>query len=96
MYQAVMITSTGVEILGISNSKKQLNEFLRDYIRRYVKDLYGWDDIEVITRESCYIILQKNNNFIATFKIRSVVSIIASPKELDEEKRNTETAKNAE
>ena len=96
MYQAIMITDTGVEILGISNSKKQINEFLRDYIHRYIKDVFGWDDIEVLTRESCYIILQKNNNFVAAFKIRSVSSIIASPEELAEEKRNTETAKNAE
>ena len=97
MYQAVMITSSGVEILGVSNSKKQINEFLRDYIHRYIKDVFGWDDIEVLTRENCYIILQKNNNFIATFKIRSVASIIASPEELAEEKKERDkTAKNAE
>lgn len=97
MYQAVMITDTGVEILGISNSKKQINEFLRDYIHRYIKDVFSWDDIEVLTRESCYIILQKNNNFIATFEIRSIASIIASPEELAEEKKEREkTAKNAE
>ena len=97
MYQAIMITSTGVEILGVSNSKKQINEFVRDYIHRYVKDLYGWEDIEVLTRENCYIILQKNNNFIATFKIKSISCIIASPEELEEEKKEREkTAKNAE
>ena len=97
MYQAIMITSTGVEILGISNSKKQINEFLRDYIHRYIKDVFGWDDIEVLTRESCYIILQKNNNFIATFKIRSIECILASTKELEEEKKERDkTAKNAE
>lgn len=86
MYEAVMITSKGVEILGISNSKNKLNEFLRDYIHRYIKDVFGWDDIEVLTRESCYIILQKNNNFIATFKIRSIACILASSEELAKKK----------
>ena len=42
MFEAVIITGSGVEILRVSNSKKQLDEFLRDYIHRYVKDLYGW------------------------------------------------------
>ena len=97
MYQAIMITSTGVETLGVSNSKKQLNEFLRDYIHRYVKDLYSWDDMKSINGENCYTIMRNNNDFIAAFKIKSVASIIASPEELEEEKKEREkTAKNAE
>ena len=95
MYQAIMITSTGVETLRVSNSKKQLNEFVRDYIYRYVKDLYGWDDMKSLNGENCYTIMRNNNDFIAAFKIRNIACIIASPKELEEEKRETEkTAKN--
>ena len=95
MYQAIMITSTGVETLRVSNSKKQLKEFIRDYIHSYIKDLYGWDDMKSLNGENCYTIMRNNNDFIAAFKIKSVASIVASPEELEEEKRETEkTAKN--
>ena len=96
MFEAVIITVTGVEILRVSNSKKQLNEFVRDYIHRYVKDLYGLGAVYILNGENSYTILRKNNDFAAAFKIRSIDCILASPKELDEEERNTETAKNAE
>ena len=95
MFEAVIITGTGVEILRVSNSKKLLDEFIRDYIHRYVKDLYGWGSVRVINGENCYTILRINNDFIATFKIRNIVCMVASPEELDKEKRETEkTAKN--
>lgn len=95
MFEAVIISGTGVEILRVSNSKKQLNEFVRDYIHRYVKDLYGWGAAYILNGENCYTILKKNNDFVAAFKIRSITCIVASPEELEEEKRETEkTAKN--
>ena len=95
MFEAVIITGTGVEILRVSNSKKQLNEFLRDYIHRYVKDLYGWGAVYILNGDNCYTIMRNNNDFVAAFKIRNIACIVASPKELEEEKRETEeTAKN--
>lgn len=95
MYQAIMITSTNIAVLRVSNSKKQLKEFIRDYIHSYVKDLYGWDDMKSLNGENCYTIMRNNNDFVAAFKIRNIACIIASPKELEEEKRETEkTAKN--
>ena len=95
MYEAVIITGTGVEILRVSNSKKQLDEFMRDYIHRYVKDLYGWGNSIFLNGENCYTIMRKNNDFVAAFKIRNIACIVASPEELEEEKRETEkTAKN--
>ena len=95
MFEAVIITGTGVEILRVSNSKKQLDEFIRDYIHRYVKDLYGWGTVRVINGENCYTILRISNDFIAAFKIRKIACIEASPEELEDEKRETEkTAKN--
>lgn len=95
MFEAVIITGTGVEILRVSNSKKQLNEFVRDYMHRYVKDLYGWGAAYILNGENCYTIMRNTNDFVATFKIRSIACILASPKELEDEKRETEkTAKN--
>ena len=95
MFEAVIITGTGVEILRVSNSKKQLDEFVRDYIHRYVKNLYGWGSVRVINGEDCYTIMRNNNDFVAAFKIRNIACIVASPKELEEEKRETEeTSKN--
>ena len=95
MYQAIMITSTNIAVLRVSNSKKQLKEFIRDYIHSYVKDLYGWDDMKSLIGENSYTIMRNNNDFIAAFSIKKVASIIASPEEIAEEKRETEkTAKN--
>ena len=99
MYEAVMITSTNIAVLRVSNSKKQLKEFIRNYINTYVKDLYSWDDMKSLIGENSYMILRRNNNeFIFAFNIRKVSCIIASPKELAEEEREREkrdkTAKN--
>lgn len=96
MFEAVIITGTGVEILRVSNSKKQLNEFVRDYIHRYVKDLYGWGAVYILNGENCYTIMRNNNDFVAAFKIRNIACIEVSPKELEEEKREKrETEKTA-
>ena len=99
MFEAVIITGTGVEILRVSNSKKLLNEFVRDYIHRYVKDLYGWGAVYILNGENCYTIMRNNNDFVAAFKLRKIACIVASPKELEEEEREREretekTAKN--
>ena len=97
MFEAVIITGSGVEILRVSNSKKLLNEFVRDYIHRYVKDLYGWGAVYILNGENCYTIMRNNNDFVAAFKIRNIACIVASPKELEDEERETDkTAKNAE
>lgn len=95
MFEAVIITGTGVEILRVSNSKKQLNEFVRDYIHRYVKDLYGWGAVYILNGENCYTIMRNNNDFVAAFKLRKIACIVASPKELEEEERERETEKTA-
>ena len=93
MFEAVIITGTGVEILRVSNSKKQLDEFVRDYIHRF----YESRALEVLRGEDSYTILCNNNDFVSAIKIRRVASIIASPEELAEEKKEREkTAKNAE
>ena len=97
IFAAILITRTSIETLRVSNSKKQLNEFVRDYIHGYVKDLYGWGAVYILNGENCYTIMRNNNDFVAAFKIRNIACIVASPKELEEEKRETEkTAKNAE
>lgn len=85
MYEAVMITSTNIAVLRVSNSKKQLKEFIRDYIHSYVKDLYGWDDMKSLIGENSYTILRNNNEFIIAFNIRKVACITASVEELVEE-----------
>ena len=95
MFEAVIITGTGVEILRVSNSKKQLNEFVRDYIHRYVKDLYGWGAVYILNGENCYTIMRNNNDFVAAFKLRKIACIVASPKELEEEERERETEETA-
>ena len=93
MYEAVIITGTGVEILRVSNSKKLLNEFVEDYIYRF----YESRALEVLRGEDSYTILCNNNDFVSAIKIRRVACIVASSKELDDEERETDkTAKNAE
>ena len=97
MFEAVIITGSGVEILRVSNSKKLLNDFIKRYIHIYVSDFFGERGIKILREENCYTILEGNNDFVAAFKIRSIVCMVASPEELEEEKRETEkTAKNAE
>ena len=98
MYEAVMITSTNIGVLQVSNSKKQLKEFIRGYINTYLKNLYSWDDVKSLIGENSYTILRRNNNeFIFAFNIRKVACIIASSEELEEEKKERDkTAKNAE
>ena len=91
IFEAVIITGTGVEILGVSNSKKQLNDFVEDYIYRF----YESRALEVLRGEDSYTILCNNNDFVSAIKIRSIACIEASPKELEDEERETEkTAKN--
>ena len=95
MFEAVIITGSGVEILRVSNSKEQLDAFVRDYIYRYVKGWHGWGNVKVINGEDCYTVLRISNEFIAAFKIRRIACIEASPEELEEEERDREeTAKN--
>ena len=72
IFAAILITRTSIETLRISNSKKQLNEFLRDYIHGYVKDVYGWDEVHVITGENSYTIMKNNNDFRAAFSIKEI------------------------
>lgn len=85
IFAAVLITRTSIETLRVSNSKKQLKEFIRDYIHSYVKDLYSWDDMKSLIGENSYTIMRNNNDFVAAFSIKKVASIIASPEELAEE-----------
>ena len=85
MYEAVMITSTNIEVLRVSNSKKQIKEFIRGYINSYVKDLFGWDDMKSLIGENSYTILRNNNEFIIAFNIRKIACITASLDELVEE-----------
>ena len=96
MFGAVMVTITDVEVLRVSNSRRLLNQYLMLFIQTYIRELFDTDDVDVVRGENSYTILRKNNDFVAAFKIRSIECIIASPEELAEEKRNTETAKNAE
>lgn len=95
MFEAVMITGSGVETMRVSNSKKLLNEFVENYIHRFYKSRF----LEVFRGEDCYTMLCKNNDFISAIKIRKIAGIVASPEELEEEKREREretekTAKN--
>ena len=96
MYEAVMITSADIDVLRISNSQMLLEQYLRSFIQNYIRESFDTEIVAVIRGENSYTILRKNNDFVAAFKIRSIACIVASPKELEEEKRNTETAKNAE
>ena len=85
MYEAVMITSTNIAVLRVSNSKKQLKEFVRGYINSYVKDLFGWDDMKSLIGENSYTIMRNNNEFIIAFNIRKIACITANLDELVEE-----------
>ena len=97
MYEAVMITSTDVDVLRISNSQMLLKQYLRLFIQNYIREAFDTEIVTVIKGENSYTILRKNNDFVAAFKIRSIECILASPDELEEEERNTDkTAKNAE
>ena len=93
MFEAVIITGTGVEILRVSNSKKQLDEFVEDYIYRF----YESRALEILRGEDSYTILYNNNDFVSAIKIRRVACIIAGPEEIADEEIETEkTAKNVE
>ena len=96
MYEAVMITSADIDVLRISNSQMLLKQYLSIFIQNYIREGLDNEVVAVVRGENSYTILRKNNDFVAAFKIRSISCIIASPEELAKEKRNTETAKNAE
>ena len=97
MYEAVMITSADIDVLRISNSQMLLKQYLSIFIQNYIREGLDNEVVAVIRGENSYTILRKNNDFIAAFKIRSIDCIVASPKELAEEKKEIEkTAKNAE
>ena len=95
MYEAVMITSADIDVLRISNSQMLLKQYLSIFIQNYIRESFDTEIVAVIRGENSYTILRKNNDFVAAFKIRNIACIIASPKELAEEERETEkTAKN--
>ena len=95
MYEAVMITSADIDVLRISNSQMLLKQYLRSFIQNYIRESFDTEIVAVVRGENSYTILRKNNDFVAAFKIRSIACIVASPKELEDEKRETEkTAKN--
>ena len=95
MYEAVMITSADIDVLRISNSQMLLKQYLSIFIQNYIREGLDNEVVAVIRGENSYTILRKNNDFVAAFKIRNIACIVASPKELEEEKRETEkTAKN--
>lgn len=96
MFDAVMITSTDVDVLRVSISRRLIKQYLMLFIQTYIRDVFDTeDDVVVVRGENSYTILKKNNDFVAAFKIRSITCIVASPEELEEEKRETEkTAKN--
>ena len=97
MYQAVMITSTDVDVLRISNSQMLLKQYLSIFIQNYIRECLDNEVVGVVRGENSYTILKKNNDFVAAFKIRNIACIVASPKELAEEKKERDkTAKNAE
>lgn len=97
MYEAVMITSADIDVLRISNSKMLLKKYLSIFIQNYIRESFDTEVVAVVRGENSYTILRKNNDFVAAFKIRDIACIVVSPKELEEEKRNTDkTAKNAE
>ena len=75
IFAAILITRTSIETLRVSNSKKQLNEFVRDYIHGYVKDVFGWDEVNVIAGENSYTIMSNNNDFRAAFSIKEIEGI---------------------
>ena len=95
MYEAVMITSTDIDVLRISNSQMLLKQYLSIFIQNYIRESFDTEIVAVVRGENSYTILRKNNDFVAAFKIRNIACIVASPKELEDEKRETEkTAKN--
>ena len=97
MYEAVMITSADIDVLRISNSQMLLKQYLSIFIQNYIREGFDNEVVAVIRGENSYTILKKNNDFAAAFKIRSIECILASPEELEEEKKEREkTAKNAE
>lgn len=97
MYEAVMITSADIDVLRISNSKMLLKQYLSIFIQNYIREGLDNEVVAVIRGENSYTILRKNNDFVAAFKIRSIACIVASPEELEEEKKERDkTAKNAE
>ena len=95
MFDAVMVTSTDVDVLRVSNSRMLIKQYLRLFIQTYIREIIDTEDVNVVRGENSYTILKKNNDFVAAFKIRNIACIDASPEELEEEKRETEeTAKN--
>ena len=95
MFDAVMVTSTDVDVLRVSNSRMLIKQYLRLFIQTYIREIFDTEDVNVVRGENSYTILKKNNDFVAAFKIRNITYIDASPEELEEEKRETEkTAKN--
>ena len=97
MYEAVMITSADIDVLRISNSQMLLKQYLSIFIQNYIREGLDNEVVAVVRGENSYTILRKNNDFAAAFKIRKIACIVASPEELEEEKKEREkTAKNAE
>ena len=89
MYQAIMISSNGVEVMRVSKSKKLLKDFISEYRQLYIKDVYGWSNIEAIRGENSYTVIRTiDKEFLCCWKIMEVSC-------LEEKKIKTEeTAKN--
>lgn len=73
MYQAVMITKEGVNVMRVSKSKKLLKDFIAEYRHLYIKDVYGWLNIEAIRGENSYTVIRTiDKEFLCCWKIVEV------------------------
>lgn len=88
IYQAVMITNQGVEVLRVSKSIKLIKDFIAKHRHQYIKDIFGWSNVEVIRGEDSYTLIRTSDkNFLCCWKIVKVIC-------LEEEKNTEETAEN--
>ena len=89
MYQAIMITNYGVEIMRVSKSKKLLNEFVSEYRQQYIKDMFGWQNVEVIRGENSYTVIRTNDkNFMCCWKIVEVRCLEEKKIKIEETAKN--------
>lgn len=90
IYRASMITRTEILLLRTSEKRGLITAFLRDYMHQYIKDLYGWSDVEIVKGEDTYTLINRETkNFICCFMCSQIIHILDR-----EEEETEETAEN--
>ena len=77
MYIAVRENNREYGLLGIAEKRELLIELIENDIKKYINNLYGRNNVEVLNSKELYILLDRDNNkTLCSWKIYPIKHIV--------------------